>query len=151
MSKNCNEYYFKYEPSKLILQTQERMLLLIPEFCYLTGISDAMRSDFRIMKDIHGITSLNPTGRRDVIRKFVQKVKETEVTRELLAGWGLRLEDDTIKLTGRALDPETLIFGKGKTMSAGNKASWPAATKMPILRTVSIYLYSSLKYLLMCR
>ena len=114
------------------------MLLLIPEFCYLTGISDAMRSDFRIMKDIHGITSLNPTGRRDVIRTFIQKVKETEVTRELLAGWGLRLEDDTIKLRGRALDPELLFFGKEKTLSAGTKASWPAATRLPVLRTVIV-------------
>ena len=116
------------------------MLLLIPEFCYLTGITDAMRNDFRIMKDIQGITSLAPTGRRDVIRTFIKKVKETEVTRELLAGWGLRFEDDTIKLTGRALDPEILLFGNNQTTSAGAKASWPAATRLPVLRTVSIYL-----------
>ncbi|XP_043467469.1 piwi-like protein Ago3 [Leptopilina heterotoma] len=116
-------------------QTIERMLLLIPEFCYLTGITDAMRSDFRIMKDIQQVTGMNPSARRDVIRKFVAKVKETDVTRELLAGWGLRMEADTIKITGRALDPEMLIFGNNKTLSAGPKANWPGATKMPVLRT----------------
>lgn len=113
------------------------MLLLIPEFCYLTGITDNMRNDFRIMKDIQQVTSVNPTGRRDVIRKFVKKVQETEVTRELLSGWGLRMEPDTIKITGRALDPEVLIFGNNKSTSAGPKANWPAATRMPVLRTVS--------------
>lgn len=114
------------------------MLLLIPEFCYLTGITDAMRSDFRIMKDIQQVTGVNPSGRRDVIRKFVKKVKETDVTRELLNGWGLQLENDTIRITGRVLDPELLIFGNNKTLSAGPKANWPGATRMPVLRTVSI-------------
>ena len=30
----------------------EKLIILVPELCFLTGMTDAMRSDFRVMKDV---------------------------------------------------------------------------------------------------
>ena len=39
---------------------------LVPELCYVTGMSEAMRSDFRVMKDVGEHTRLVPQAREKV-------------------------------------------------------------------------------------
>ena len=50
-----------------------RVIMLIPELTYLTGMSDAMRADFRVMKDIAVHTRITPDQRRAFLQKFVQR------------------------------------------------------------------------------
>lgn len=52
-------------------------IVLVPELCYMTGITDKMRSDFRVMKDIAVYTRLTPQQRNDGLRKFIQNLKGT--------------------------------------------------------------------------
>jgi hypothetical protein len=40
--------------------------MLVPELCYITGMSDAMKNDFRVMKDIAEHTRLVPKLRVEV-------------------------------------------------------------------------------------
>ena len=47
--------------------------MLIPELTYLTGMSDAMRADFRVMKDIAVHTRITPDQRRSFLQKFIQR------------------------------------------------------------------------------
>ena len=45
---------------------------LIPELCYLTGMSDEMKADFRVMKDIAAHTRITPGVREKRMLDFMQ-------------------------------------------------------------------------------
>jgi len=53
----------------------ERMVCLVPELCYLTGLTDEMRSDFHVMKDISMYTRITPNQRQGAIKKFVRNIQ----------------------------------------------------------------------------
>ena len=42
----------------------ERIIKLIPELCFMTGMTDAMRADFKIMKEVGAFTRLSPAQRQ---------------------------------------------------------------------------------------
>ena len=48
---------------------------LVSELCMMTGLTDAMRSDFRVMQDVAKITRITPQARRDTIDKFIKRIK----------------------------------------------------------------------------
>ena len=43
------------------------MIYLIPELCTLTGLTDQMKADFKVMKDVAQFTRITPTQRQEVI------------------------------------------------------------------------------------
>ena len=49
-------------------------ILLIPEFCYATGLSDDMRSDFKMMKAISQYTHMDPKGKKGTLERFVLQI-----------------------------------------------------------------------------
>ena len=49
-------------------------ILLIPELCHMTGLTDEMRSDFRVMKDLAVHTRVGPKERVDTMQKFVAQI-----------------------------------------------------------------------------
>jgi len=51
------------------------MVCLVPELCYLTGLTDEMRSDFHVMKDISMYTRITPNQRQGAIKKFVRNIQ----------------------------------------------------------------------------
>ncbi|XP_043279491.1 piwi-like protein Ago3 isoform X2 [Venturia canescens] len=116
-------------------ETKEVVSLLIPELCYLSGLTDKLRSDFRVMRDLASVTQVGPEARRNVILRFVQDVKNTPVANDILEGWGLRMAENTTRFEGRVLPPEILTFGQERTFKS-EKADWGGAVvKNPMLRT----------------
>jgi aubergine-like protein len=57
------------------LQEEEQMVCLVPELCYLTGLTDEMRSDFHVMKDISMYTRITPNQRQAAVKKFVRNIQ----------------------------------------------------------------------------
>ncbi|KOC71336.1 Piwi-like protein 1 [Habropoda laboriosa] len=121
-------------------QTEETQILLVPELCYTASLSDSIRSDFKVMKDLDEITKMSPNARRDVFRHFIQEIQNNDVPREILADWGLQLETDVLQLKGRVLEPENIFFGNGaKFICPPNKpVQWSSAVcRSTLLRTPS--------------
>lgn len=87
---------------------------LIPEICYLTGITDEMRADQRAMRDIATITRVTPEQRMHAYRKFCDNINNSPEATEILQNWGLSLEDGPHVVEARQLDNEKVIFGRGK-------------------------------------
>ena len=52
-------------------------ILLVPELCYVTGISDEMRSDFRVMKDLANHTQLAPSQRRKTLQNLIDQINRS--------------------------------------------------------------------------
>ncbi|EZA53661.1 hypothetical protein DMN91_008315 [Ooceraea biroi] len=120
-------------------ETEEKTILLVPELCYITGITDNIRSNHHIMKDLNDVTKMSPNQRRDVIRRFVKDVKDNPVTQQILSEWGLHLSDDIVRFPGRQLGSEMIIFGRKKTYQSDRPGDWSNfAVKNPVLYTPNL-------------
>lgn len=89
---------------------------LIPEICYLTGITDALRSDQKVMRDIATITRVTPEQRMHAYNKFCDNVNNSKEATAILQNWGLTLGGPR-KIWGRQLENETVTFGNGKCVA----------------------------------
>lgn len=105
----------------------EYMVCLVPELCYLTGLTDEMKNDFRVMKNIAMYTRITPNQRQAALKKFISNIQENEEARGLLAGWGLKMDSSTVDLIGRVLDPELVIFGNNTYHKGTWQADWGGA------------------------
>ncbi|GAB1601208.1 piwi-like protein 1 [Argonauta hians] len=103
--------------------SKSELICLIPEFCYMTGLTDDMRTDFRVMKDIAAHTRVTPVQRQLTLNKFVQAIKSNEDAMQQLTNWGLHFEDATIQIEGRYFQPEK-IFMRERDFSASQEADW---------------------------
>jgi len=50
-------------------------ILLIPELCTRTGLTDEARADFKVMKDIAVYTRIPPQQRSETLYKFLDRIK----------------------------------------------------------------------------
>lgn len=135
----------------LLIHTEDRVIVgktdkervvfcLIPELCNLTGLTDQMRNDFRLMRDIAAITRVTPNQRMASLRKYCVELNANEKTRELLDGWGLRLAAEPLKLQARQLDAEDVIFGRSQVHSAGAQADFSKyATSREVFKVVELH------------
>lgn len=93
---------------------QEVMMCLIPEISYLTGLTDEMRNDFKVMRDIAAFTRVSPNQRLNSMRQFCHNVNENKEAREILEVWGLKLDMDPLVMQGRAFEEEKVFFGNAQ-------------------------------------
>lgn len=134
----------------LLIHTEDRTIIgqaekqrvtfcLIPELCNLTGLTDTMRSDFRLMRDIATITRVTPNQRMSALAKYCKEVNGNAETRALLEGWGLRLQGEPLQMQARQLDTEQVSFGKQRQFDAGAQADFGKyATTNEALKVVSL-------------
>jgi len=117
----------------------EKLICLVPELCLLTGMTDQMRADFRIMKEVSNFTRLNPQKRKEAMKKFVDAVNRDPNAKKHLSDWGLSLDPSPLSVTGRLLSPETIFFGGNRREPAGAKGDWGrAATNCPMLTPIAL-------------
>lgn len=134
----------------LLIHTEDRTIVgqvekqrvtfcLIPELCYLTGLTDTMRSDFRLMRDIATITRVTPNQRMSALAKYCKEVNGNPETRALLEGWGLRLQGEPLQMQARQLGKEMVSFGRQRQFDAGVQADFSKyATTNEALKVVAL-------------
>nr|XP_022317079.1 piwi-like protein 1 [Crassostrea virginica] len=114
-------------------------ICLIPEFCYLTGLTDELRQDFRVMKELAFHTRVTPQQRVATMRKFINAVNGNPEAKKELDNWGLSFADNTIDIDGRVAQQEKIIFGNNYTCMAGPQADWSRdATRNKVLTAVDL-------------
>ena len=74
---------------------QQEMVCLVPELCVITGLTDEMRKDFRVMKELAVHTRLAPPERHVSLGTFIESIVSTPSAHKLITDWGLELDDDT--------------------------------------------------------
>ncbi|KAI4463539.1 eukaryotic translation initiation factor 2c [Holotrichia oblita] len=122
---------------------EERHICLIPELCNLTGLTDAMRSDFRVMKDVAQFTRITPAQRLHALKKYVANVESCDKARKILLDWGMHIENATIDLNARILTPEIIIFGNGVRHQTDSKTDWTGQlSRNSVLGPVDLYAWT---------
>jgi len=83
-------------------------IVLIPELCVITGLSDDVRADFRVMKDLAVHTRTNPAQRVATLEKFLHAIEQKPEAAKELENWGMNFGTSLSTFTGRVLDQEKI-------------------------------------------
>lgn len=96
------------------------LVYLVPELCRQTGLSDAMRANFQLMRALDVHTKIGPGMRINKLLTFNRRLTQTPTVVQELASWSLRLSNSLIKLKGRQLAAEHIIQGNDAKYPAGD-------------------------------
>ena len=92
----------------------ETPVMLIPELCNMTGLTDDQRADFKLMKAFTTASAPTPPERIKSLQRFAERVQGIDTITAELDSWDLRFDPQPAKLQGRTLAPEEICTGKGK-------------------------------------
>ncbi|XP_013104346.2 protein argonaute-3 [Stomoxys calcitrans] len=152
-----NEYYIKHhninirDKSQPLLisikkqrqansdQTEDIVFCLVPEICFLTGLRDDMRSDFRLMREIATFTRVSPNQRLQALEKFYTNINNSPEAKQILKDWGLTLKQSYECVTGREFGEEKIYFST-KAFDSGPHADFAKyATSNELLDVVNLH------------
>eukprot|EP01133_Synstelium_polycarpum_P002337 gene2337-2651_t len=64
-------------------------IYLVPELCFLTGISEEILSNYQIMSSLSNTTNIGPSDRHQKLKTFVQSLADSRLTRKETEDWGI--------------------------------------------------------------
>ncbi|XP_032708667.1 piwi-like protein 4 isoform X2 [Lontra canadensis] len=102
--------------------TEARVAHLIPELCFLTGLTRQATSDFQLMKDVAGEMRLSPMGRQQRLARLADDIQRNKDARFELESWGLHFGCQ-MSLTGRVLPSEKILM-QDHVCQPGSAAEW---------------------------
>ena len=73
-------------------------LYLVPELCYMTGLSEEQRANFKLMADLGKITRQGPEERSKTLKKFSNRLNSNANIREELEGWNLAFSKELVEV-----------------------------------------------------
>ncbi|XP_061388506.1 protein argonaute-3 [Musca vetustissima] len=119
-------------------QSEDIVFCLVPEICFLTGLRDEMRSDFRLMREIATFTRISPNQRLQALEKFYTNINKSPEATQILKDWGLSLTQSYETVNGRLFEEEKIYFAQ-KSFGAGANADFSKyATSNELLDVVNI-------------
>uniref|UniRef100_A0A914VYH8 Uncharacterized protein n=1 Tax=Plectus sambesii TaxID=2011161 RepID=A0A914VYH8_9BILA len=119
---------------------ESRDVYLIPELCNLTGLTDAMRVDRRVMQALAQHTRLSPTKRIQSSLEYLRKFHNTPDIKNVFGQWSVTLGAELATVTARELPVEELR-GRSQTPYSYAAASgdWAREARAAgMLRTVGL-------------
>ncbi|XP_043284504.1 piwi-like protein Siwi [Venturia canescens] len=115
------------------------MVCLIPELCRSTGLTDAMREDRTMMRELATYTRLDPRGRINRLMSFNKRLHDEPQVVTEFRNWNLQLDNKLVTLPARILPTEEITFGQGRSTTAGDKADWTFSLRSnPMLETTRL-------------
>ncbi|KAJ1526745.1 hypothetical protein ONE63_008324 [Megalurothrips usitatus] len=97
---------------------------LIPEVCYCTGLTDAMRANFQLMKALAVHTRVSPDLRIKKLRSFNERLQLNQQTLDQLKKFDMKLDRDLVRIQGRIAPEEKILFGGRREGKPGPQVDW---------------------------
>lgn len=86
-------------------------IALIPELCFMTGLTDNMRANFNLMKSINQVLQRGAADRLKDIVQFVNDLTAQPKVQELIKPWGVQLKPDPLKVQGQLIPAGQVLMG----------------------------------------
>jgi hypothetical protein len=102
---------------------QNEPVLLIPELCFMCGLTDEQRSNFRLMQDLSVHTRQAPEARIRNLQAMANRITTAPKCIEELTSWGMEIDPRLVKIQGRRLPSEKIGLGRGETIT-DERADW---------------------------
>ncbi|KAJ8686462.1 hypothetical protein QAD02_022256 [Eretmocerus hayati] len=103
---------------------QAELVYLVPELCRSTGLTDAMRSDFRLMKALAEHTRVSPRDRVQKLMLFNSRLQSVPNVTKELSDWNLKLDTQLVTIPARQLPADKILYGNGASNEVPANASW---------------------------
>ena len=87
-------------------------IVLIPELCNLTGLSDAMRNNFRLMKELSKVSNMPCTERIKQTQRLFDIMSDNSQCQTEMDLWNVVIHKQPIEVTGKRLNVGKLIMGE---------------------------------------
>jgi len=117
----------------------DKVICLVPELCFLTGLSDKLRADFRAMKEIKDHACLPPDKRISCIEEFLHRINTSPEAKVELLKWGLEVDSSSCQVTARQFPPEKVMVGGQQVFTCGPQADFSReVTRSNVIRPVMI-------------
>ncbi|XP_051691426.1 piwi-like protein 3 [Oryctolagus cuniculus] len=113
-------------------------ILLVPELCYLTGLTDPMRKNSRIMRDLALHTRLGPQRRQNELKEFIKAVQQDQTVQDELQLWDLKFDSNFLTFSGRVMDEVKVHQPRGWFEAIKNQAEWMRGTKTRMLSVETV-------------
>jgi aubergine-like protein len=84
-------------------------IYLVPELCFLSGLTEEQRANFHLMKQINEIAIGTPKSKIEESKKLLQKILNHDSCKEEVEKWGMTIDFKPVELKGRKLDAGNLI------------------------------------------
>ncbi|KAF7996956.1 hypothetical protein HCN44_002602 [Aphidius gifuensis] len=105
----------------------DTIVYLVPELCRATGITDAMRNDYKLMDAMAQHTRISAETRVKKLNVFNQRLHgEPKVVTEFRE-WQLELERQLVSIPARVLGETKVFFANQIAIGAGQNADWTNA------------------------
>jgi len=85
---------------------------LIPELCYLTGLTDEMRANFNLMKEMANITKGSAAEKMEESRQLINQFLQNKDCLEEMKKWGLTITNSPLNLTGTKINVGNCLMHK---------------------------------------
>uniref|UniRef100_A0A0G4FCF4 Piwi domain-containing protein n=1 Tax=Chromera velia CCMP2878 TaxID=1169474 RepID=A0A0G4FCF4_9ALVE len=103
--KQYNQDLAKKDMPLLIAQHRKKRTVFLPaELCMMTGLTDKLKSDFRVMTAVAAHTRMIPKKRFEKNDKLVELLQENPKSLEVLHNWGLEIGSSAVEAEGRQVD-----------------------------------------------
>uniref|UniRef100_A0A8D0H2I2 Piwi like RNA-mediated gene silencing 1 n=1 Tax=Sphenodon punctatus TaxID=8508 RepID=A0A8D0H2I2_SPHPU len=98
-------------------------------FLVFIGLTDKMRSDFSMMKELAVHTRLAPEQRQREVGKLIEYINKDDNVQKELRDWGLSFDSNLLSFTGRVVQSEKILQG-GKVFYYNPQfADWSKETR----------------------
>ena len=93
----------------------DKEIRLVPELCYMTGLTDEMRRDFKTMNDIARFTRLSPIERFTVSANLANKLACHPKCKEICDEYSMQINPNPIVVDGVVLPMEPIFCGRSES------------------------------------
>jgi aubergine len=114
------------------------LIYLIPELSRATGMTDSMRNNFELMKELSEHTRLNPDKRVKALNRFNNRIQSTPESVEVLREWNMELGKDLLTVPARELPRESIVFGNDHQETASERGEWTLRGKTSLYKPVPV-------------
>ncbi|XP_022162768.1 piwi-like protein Ago3 [Myzus persicae] len=110
---------------KIIFNLQDSdICCLVPELCYLTGLTEAMKTNWKLMKVLQTLTLVTPEVRQNAIIELVNRINAHEGASKKCKEWGLMMSPIPVKIEGPVYKKEIIELGNGIKKTVGINMDW---------------------------
>ncbi len=117
-------------------------IYLVPELCFMTGLTDEMRANFQLMKQMAVITKGDANQKMKECTNIISLFNQNEKCRQDIETWGLTISNTPISLKGRKLDAGAVLMHKRDPQNNNNRHSFQLEGADDIDRKIQAEMYS---------
>jgi len=104
-------------------------IYLLPEFCSITGLSDEMRANFTVMKDLAQHTRIGPAQKVKILQDFMRDLTTQPESQKELKNWNMSFSPQLLQTQGRTLPPQPMYQRNAKFSYKDTDADWSRETR----------------------